>query len=294
METFTHEGLTVAYRDEGTGPGIVMLHNGGTSSTIWRHQVEALSEGHRVVAVDLPGFGASERPATPADLSRLVELTAALVEELDMAPALLVGNCMGTNIAATLARAHPRLVRGILAVNPLTEASFSGGWIGVTHKLDRVAATPARALRSVSRRVKPPRPAGKATLRFMLGSKGIEKGLQNDPELIACQVRADQMPALVDVLEDMASYGELDELPLPEGTPIWIVWGEQNRVLSRKAAKHLEGTMRAERVSVVPGTGHLPMLEDPDAITAMVEELLERTAQSTARPGGTDGEETSA
>lgn len=281
MESYAHDGLTIAYRVEGTGPAIVMLHNGGTSSTIWRHQVDDLAAAHRVVAVDLPGFGSSPRPATPVRLDDLVAVVDGLIRTEDLAPALLVGNCMGTNVAVSLARRSPDLVTGVLAINPLTEASFSGGRIGWLHRMEHHAAAPTRALRSLSRRVRPPGIVGPLTLRFQLGDKGVAAGLHHDPEMLACQVRADQLPALVDVLDDMGSYGALDsEDPEdPElGVPLWIAWGEQNRVLSRRRAAHLARTLHAERVELLRGCGHLPMLEDPDAVTALVEEMVERSA----------------
>lgn len=278
MKTFTHEGLAMAYRDVGAGPAVVMLHNGGTSSSIWRHQVGALADRLRVVAVDLPGFGASPRPASAARLPDLVGLVSALIEAEDLAPALLVGNCMGANIAVSLARRSPDAVTGVLAINPLTEASFSGGQIGLLHRMERVAAGPTRVLRSVSRRIRPPGPVASATVRFQLGDKGVAAGLHHDRELLACQMRADQMPALVDVLDDMATYGTLDREGIPAGTPVWIAWGEQNRVLSRRRAGHLDRTLHAERVEVLDGCGHLPMLEDPDVVTALIDALIERTS----------------
>lgn len=285
MKSFTHDDLTVAYRDTGEGPAIVMLHNGGTSSTIWSPQIDALAEHHRTVALDLPGFGASPRPEVPATLAATVELVAALMRDEGLAPALLVGNCMGTNIAATLARTHPDLVTGVLAVNPLTEASFSAGRIGFLHRMGQRAPGPTRALRSLSRRIRVLRPVGVATLRFQLGPKGVERGLHRDPDLLACQLRSDQLPALVDVLDDMSAYGELDVEGIPAGTPTWIVWGEQNRVLSRHRAAHLDDALHAERVEVLAGTGHLPMLEDPDVVTTLIEELVERTSSSSAAAG---------
>lgn len=283
MRAFTHDGLTVAYRDVGTGPAVVMLHNGGTSSSIWRHQVDALTDRHRVVALDLPGFGDSPRPATPARLDEMVDLVVALIDGEGLAPVLLVGNCMGTNIAAAVARRAPESVTAVLAINPLTEASFSGGRIGVLHKMNSIAAGPTRAVRSLSRRIRPPRAVGSASLRFQLGDKGVALGLHNDPELVACQVRPDQLPALVDVLDDMAAYGELDREGVPAGTPTWIVWGEQNRVLSHRRARHLDELMHAERVEILDGCGHLPMLEDPEAVTRLIEELVEQTTHATGR-----------
>lgn len=291
MKTFTYDDVTVACRDVGDGPAIVLLHNGGTSSSIWRNQIDALADRYRMVAVDLPGFGASPRPTTPARLSQMVELIDELIAAERLEPALLVGNCMGTNIAASLARRRPEAVSGILAINPLTEASFSGGQIGLLHRMERFAAGPTHLLRSLSRRIRPPRPIGTASLRFQLGDKGTELGLHHDPELLACQIRADQLPAMVDVLDDMESYGELDTLGVPVGTPVWIVWGRQNRVLSRDRAPHLEQVMHADRVEILDGCGHLPMLEDPEAVTGLIEALIERVAPTTTGAEATAGKE---
>lgn len=277
MQTFTSSGVTIAYRDEGSGPPIVFLHNGGTSSTIWRDQIATLSGTHRCLAVDLPGFGASPLPSPPVTLPDMVELIAALIGDLDLAPVILVGNCMGSNIAVQLSRAHPALVTAVLAVNPLTEASFGGGGIGFVHKMKRIGAGPTRSVRSLSRRVGIPKLVGSPTLRFQLGRKGVAKGLQKDPDLLACQFRAEQMPALVDVLDDMDAYGDLDTADTGADVPIWIAWGAQNRVLSRTKAAGLEERLHAQRVEIIDGAGHLAMLEDPDAVTGLVTALIDTT-----------------
>ncbi len=283
METFTHGRLQIAHRDEGQGDAIVFLHNGGTSSTIWREQVATLSTTYRTIAVDLPGFGASPRPSPAATLDDMVEAIGVLLDELALVPALLVGNCMGSNIAVQVARRYPDRVRGVLAVNPLTAASFGAGGIGVFHRMKKVAAGPTRLLRGVSRRVPIPKPAGTATLRFQLGRKGIARGLQRDPELLACQLRADQMPALVDVLDDMDAYGALDTERVVTSVPTWIVWGAENHVLSRDRSGHLPERLDAARVEVLDGCGHLAMLEDPQVVTSLVEELLVATSTEVAR-----------
>ena len=272
MHKFEHSGVTMAYERSGSGPAILFLHNGGTSSTIWRNQVEAMGQHHTVVAVDLPGFGASPRPHDGIDLDDHVELITALIEELGFAPVLLVGNCMGSNISALVAAAHPELVNGLVLVNPLTEATFSAGGLGTLHKLQRWAKGPSKVARRISRAVVPPRLAAKGTVRFQLGSKGADKGLQNDPELLACNMRHDQMPALVDVLDDMGAYGTLDEGRLGR-LPLCVVWGAQNRVLSPKALSALSARLRPDREVVMEGCGHLPMLEDPENMTSIIEEF---------------------
>jgi len=153
MHRFTHGRLSVAYRESGSGPAILMLHNGGTSSTIWRNQLDALSDRRHAVALDLPGFGESPRVTPPPDLREMVELVAAFIEAHGLAPVMLVGNCMGSNIAAGVATADPDRVAAMLLVNPLTEATFSSGGLGVFHRMGKVAARPTRLLRSAVRRL---------------------------------------------------------------------------------------------------------------------------------------------
>lgn len=278
MQTFAFGRITVAYRDRGSGPIIVFLHNGGTSSVIWREQVAAFAPTHRVIAVDLPGFGESPLPEPAASLGEMVDLVAALIEHTGQAPAVLVGNCMGSNIAVQTARRHPDLVSSVLAVNPLTEESFSGGGLGLTHRMRKLGAGPTRALRGLSRRVPIPGFITPLVLRFQLGPKGVEKDLHHDDELVACQVRADQMPALVDVLDDMDAYGDLDTAEAEDTVPIWVAWGARNRVLSAEKAPGLEDRLHARRVTRIDGTGHLPMLEDPEAVTGLIGDLITQTA----------------
>ncbi len=272
MIDFEHDGVTIAFERRGTGPSMLFLHNGGTSSTIWRNQVAALAEGHTVVAVDLPGFGSSPRPTRAIDLDDHVTLVAALIEDQGLAPVLLVGNCMGSNIAASVAARRPDLVRGLVLVNPLTEATFSAGGLGLLHKVQRWAPGPSSLARRLSRSIVPPTLAARATLRFQVGSKGAGARLHHDPELIACNTRPDQLPALVDVLDDMDAYGALDERS-SSSIPLCTIWGAQNRVLSPKAGRVLEERLRPDRTVVLDGCGHLAMMEDPVAVTTIIEEF---------------------
>lgn len=278
MKTFRFGRMTVAYRDEGTGPVIVFLHNGGTSSVIWRDQVAAFAPTNRVLAVDLPGFGESPLPEPPATLDEMVAMTAAFIDATGSAPVTLVGNCMGSNIAVQTARRHPDLVASVLAVNPLTAASFSGGGLGLTHRMKRLGAGPTRFVRKISRHVPIPKFITPLVLRYQLGPKGVARDLQHDDELVACQLRADQMPALVDVLDDMDAYGDLDTAVARDAVPVWVAWGERNRVLSADKAVGLEERLHARRVEEIDGTGHLPMLEDPDTVNGLISELIADTA----------------
>lgn len=297
--TFTHAGTTIRVHDTGTGPTVVFLHNGGTAATIWRHQRAALT-GCRVVAPDLPGFGESPRPRTPCSHGDLVELIVALMQERELAPAVLVGNCMGANIAATLARTHPDLVAGLLLVNPLTAATFDAGSMGLLHRAARAAPAAVPVLAAGARLVRLPGPIARATLRLQLGPAGRTLGLDRDPDLLRCQQRRDQVPALLDVLGDLDAYGTLDNAGLDpldasgSGTdrhpaiPTWVVWGSRNRVLSARAGDRLDGVLRPDRSIRLDRCGHLPMLEEPEVVTDLVADLVRLAPTAAGATGRTN------
>jgi len=280
-DMFRYHGVEMSFERRGSGPSVLFLHNGGTSGTIWRHQAEALASDHDVTVVDLPGFGGSPRPAGGIDHDGYVDVVGALIDDRDLAPVTIVGNCMGSNIAASLARRRPDAVAGLVLVNPLTEATFSAGGLGPLHRMERRLPRTTKALRGLSRRIVPPRALAPLVLRRQLGRRGRELGLSHDAELIACNTRTDQMPALVDVLDDMPAYAGLDGAGgRIEGVPVWTVWGAENHILSASAGRRLDETLGPERTEAIEGCGHLPMLEDPEAVTTVIRDFL---AAHTAR-----------
>jgi pimeloyl-ACP methyl ester carboxylesterase len=260
MQRFSHNGAALAYRAAGTGPPVLFLHNGGASSTIWRHQEAALAERFRTVVVDLPGFGSAPLAQPRLDLAGHVRLVAALADELELRGALVVGNCMGSAIAAGLAQSRPDVVVGLVLCNPLTEATFAAGRLGPLHRIDRWVRPVSQLGRRVSRRVRAPGAAARAAVRLQLGPRGRAAGLDRDRALLAPFRRSAQMPALVDVLDDLAAYGALDRDGAAIGVPICTVWGAHNRVLSPSAGARLDSTLCPATAEVLADCGHLLML----------------------------------
>ncbi|MGB6059450.1 MAG: alpha/beta hydrolase [Microthrixaceae bacterium] len=280
MQRIQLDDASVAYERDGNGPPVLFIHNGGTSRRIWREQCDAMSPRYDTIAIDLPGFGDSPLPPEKLEFSRYVEIVEGLVESLGVIPLSIVGNCMGANIAAAIASNHPEWISALVLINPLTEATFSAGQLGPLHKLERWAPRTSGALRRISRAVVLPGVAARVVLRFQVGRKGAARGIAKDPELIACNRRGEQLPALVDVLDDMGAYGQLDREGPVAGLPICTIWGAQNRVLSAKAGVRLNDVLRPDRSEVIQGCGHLVMLEDPDAVTQIIEEFLTSTSES--------------
>ncbi|MGI3167931.1 alpha/beta fold hydrolase [Pseudooceanicola sp. C21-150M6] len=110
------------YLDCGTGPAIVLVHTlDGNLGHFDCGLIDELARNHRVVAIDRPGSGYSERPAgTATNVRAQARLLAEAIEVLELESPLLVGHSMGGSIALALALEKPDLICGLALLAPLT------------------------------------------------------------------------------------------------------------------------------------------------------------------------------
>ncbi len=104
------------YEDAGSGPPLLLIHGFGASTYTWRHVAPALAETHRVIAVDLKGFGQSDKPFDDRySVFDQAELLAQLIEEKDLRDLTLVGHSFGGGIALLLALEVDQRLKGRIA-----------------------------------------------------------------------------------------------------------------------------------------------------------------------------------
>src|SRR6266545_2862391 len=103
----------------GAGPPLVLVHGFGASTYSWRLVMPALASSFRVIAVDLNGFGYTERPKDPARYTREAqgELVLAVMDSLGFASAHLMGHSYGGGISLWIAWKHPERVRSLVLVD---------------------------------------------------------------------------------------------------------------------------------------------------------------------------------
>lgn len=270
LETFEHRGLAIRYARSGAGSPVVLLHNGGTSHAIW-DEITPLLEGHETFALDLLGFGASDKPGRGYELEAHVAILEAFVDALGLSPTSLVGNCMGSATALAFAMRRPRDVRALVLMNTLTPSTFETGRYGPMRELPRRAPRLVSALSRVGLGAR----LGTYGVRSQLGRLGVARHVHERGALCACYAHGDQSRALLEVLADIPRYAALERFtPPPDFPPICTLWGLENRVLPAERGRRLVETLQPARQEWLEGCGHLPMLERPQEVAAIVSDFL--------------------
>ena len=112
------EGMRVHYRDEGSGPPLLLIHGTSSSLHTWDGWVRTLASHRRVLRLDLPGFGLTG-PAPDADYSaeRYARTVTAFLDHCGVAQADVAGNSLGGRVAVQLTLAYPARVRRLVLVD---------------------------------------------------------------------------------------------------------------------------------------------------------------------------------
>jgi pimeloyl-ACP methyl ester carboxylesterase len=136
---FKANGIEITAATAGSGPPVVLLHGWPHTWLLWREVITALASTHRVIAQDLRGLGASEKPTTGYDLHTLADDAAGLLDALGVDRAAVVGIDLGAPVAWMSAMRHPdrferlAVMESLLGRLPRAERFLAAGppwWFG--------------------------------------------------------------------------------------------------------------------------------------------------------------------
>ncbi len=273
---FLHDGHRLVYTRSGQGSPVLFLHNGGTTKEIWTRQVADLQDRYEVICLDHLGFGESDMPDSGYRIDDYVEALSAFIDHLGVGRVSVVGNCMGSAMALLLADRRPEVFDAVIAINPLTERTARRGVLGL---LVPVAVHLPRLSRAVTRRLWVPTWLTRLVPVLQYGPRGWRRGtLTQFPGAQAAGAiwnTPGRLHSMAELFGDIAGLGEVDRLePGPDFPPLAVVWGSANLGLSPRAGRKLNRTLRPARAEFLPRCGHLPMMENPEAVSAIIDEFI--------------------
>jgi len=271
------EGSRLYYYAAGTrgaGEPVLFLHGFPASSHLWRAVVRDLSAcapGHRLVVVDLLGFGRSDRP-----LDHSLSATAhalrlrILMDELRIDAACVVGHGMGGAIAQALACAHAdRVTRLCLADSvgfdgwPRAAARLAR-WLCVSERLGTAMGTPLLA--SLAHGSLLDGFASADTGRHALDHYLHAFTRRLGAEALVAQLRAMRDPSVAALGAQLASVRR----------PTAIVWGERDPFLDIRLAERLRDAIPGATLEIIQGARHFTPVDSPDRVAAAIAGLLLR------------------
>lgn len=236
-------GKTVVhYLEAGQGPVLVLVHGLGGSSEVWRDSIRYLARRYRVVALDLPGYGKSDRPRADYSIEYHAAALNDFLDALGAGKVVLVGNSMGGWISAITALNHPEKISHLILVD-------SAG-------LRRDNSSPINL-----------NPAMKEEERALLLALFADKSfvtekMVNDQWEYRKDIRS-TVQATLESLKTKLPF--LDDRLKNIEVPTLIIWGRDDTLTPLNYAERFAQGIPGSKLVVIDNTGHLPEVEKPAA-----------------------------
>ena len=278
--TYTWRGYKIYYKTAGlitdvegqTAPPVIFLHGFGASSFAWRHNLPAVAEQHKVVALDLLGFGKSDKPGIDYSPEVWVNLVHDFGRANDVSRIILVGNDLGGLVAAQFALRFPERTEKLVLVDSL----------GVSCNLSRMQRlffTPV---------------VGRASfhLFFRKGYLGraLRSSVYGDPRHVTDDVvegyyRPFRSPGATRSYRSVGKkirQWQLGESLKEIDAPTLIVWGEEDRITPLDDAVELDSVIPNSTIVTIPGAGHCPQAESPAMFNSYLMRFLKRPVSTSS------------
>ena len=255
-------GEMMSYRELGDGPGepLVLLHAFPLNGRMFEPQMEAFSEGRRVVAPDYPGFGRSPRTPAQPDIRYYAEGVLGLLNRLGLERVVLGGVSMGGYVAFGCMRLFPERVSGLILADTRPDADSEETRENRKNMARRVADEGVEVLIELQ-------------MRRLLARDTLEKNeevVEEVRDMILESSPGGVVAALGALRERPDSTPLLEELEVPT----LVIGGEEDGISSPEVMGAMAEKIPDSRHVTLPRAGHLSNLEAPEGFNAALREFL--------------------
>ena len=284
--TVAIDGVNIHYVCGGSGSPVVLVHGLGSSAAVeFYFNLEPLAANHRVFAIDLPGFGHSDKPVLAYTIELFVKAVRDLMACETLERAAVMGVSMGGRVALGLALESPDLVERLVLVDALG--------VGPPRRVlaYRILLTKGLGELTLSGTARALRRMNPATIRRFWGWYLRRPGrvdtilsderianhgtLLSTPEYRASYLSALRSIARMGQLRDGITVEDrLSELRMPT----LLIWGRHDHIFPASHAEAAKDKLRNGRVEIFENSGHTPQMEEPDRFNRLVLDFLSDTA----------------
>ena len=276
LEYVEIHGHRRAFVRAGSGPALLLLHGLGCDHTTWSPVIESLAKRYTVIAPDLLGHGASDKPRADYSVGGYANGMRDLLTVLGIESVTVIGHSFGGGVAMQFAYQFPeRTERLVLVstgglgpqVSPAIRAITTPGFNQVMGVLTlpgirHLATTVMRALGST----------GPASLRDLAEAAEIYDSFKDGPSRAAIR---HVVRAVVDWKGQIISMS--DRAYLTDAMPMCVVWGRNDTIIPVRHASNAAALAPTARIEVMPNSGHFPHKDHPQRFVKIINEFIRST-----------------
>lgn len=270
----TIHGARLHYHRAGAGRPLLLLHGLVGSARNWRQNIRFLAQHANVYAVDLLNMGESERiPGLDSSLEATADRVAACMDAFGLKVADIAGHSHGGAVAMMLAARHPQRVRSLVLFAPANPYCDLGRQL-IAFYQTKAGMWLARQIPWLPRKLKA------TALSRMYGNPALVA-----PDALDGYTAGLHIPGTIDHVLNIVRGWSSDMRQLREvlsslaEKPTLLIWGDRDRTVGLQSAEKLQRMLRRSSLVVLPGVGHIPFEEMPEACNGAMRDWL-----STSRP----------
>ena len=272
------DGVSLHCIERGRGDPLVLIHGLGASTFSWRENIDELSRDFRVIAVDLLGFGYSQRLAdADYSLTAHARRVAALMDALGIESASVAGHSLGGAVAMHLAEDYPQRVRGLILVDAATpretKAFARTRFFAATNPIGYAFVYNNRRLR-----------------RWLIERLYFDKSQVTD-EVVEGYVAPGRYRGNYEARARLARHMARDADPRLDALrqPALILWGAKDPLVPPRRGRWLADRIAGSRLVPIDRAGHNLPEEQPEAVNKAIRDFARRapapaTSVAAARP----------
>jgi pimeloyl-ACP methyl ester carboxylesterase len=270
---FDYQGLKINYYEMGQGKPVLLLHGFGGCSYTWRFLGPALAQDHRVITLDLKGYGLSDKPRDEKyALSDQADLVAAFIQAQGLRDLVIIGHSMGGGVTLMtyfkVQGEDPDRIKRLVLIDSAGYPQKMPWFI----RLSRIPGVNILLTKLLS-----PRFATTLVLKKCYYDKD-----KVNPELIDTYTYYGSLPGSQEAVLQTAKQiipTDMDAFIARYKTisiPVLIVWGEDDEVVPLEVGLNFQRDIPGSELAIIPQCGHIPPEEEPQATTDLITTFLDK------------------